>query len=149
MKRRGGRRRGTGAVTGGVAPEPSVPLLLVFQVDSLPPPGLQDLALRAIRLAVRPRRPGCIRRRHLLAIAQKPSAFGSVWEKVIGSGGLGPIIQGVGAGLSRAGLIRRPFTERAGQAPGTATTSTTLTIKPMFRQPWIDVILADSFAAQE
>ena len=37
----------------------------------------------------------------LAEAAPRPSAFGSVWEKVIGSGGLGPIIQGVGAGIGR------------------------------------------------
>ena len=37
----------------------------------------------------------------LADVAPKASAFGSVWDKVIGSGGIGPIIQGVGAGLAR------------------------------------------------
>ena len=39
------------------------------------------------------------------------SSFGSVWDKVVGSGGIGPIIQGVGAGLAR-GAEQKAITKR-------------------------------------
>ena len=37
----------------------------------------------------------------LAATPSRASAFGSVWKNVVGSGGIGPIVQGVGAGLAR------------------------------------------------
>ena len=46
-----------------------------------------------------------------LSASPKASAFGNVWEKIIGSGGIGPIVTGVGAGLAR-GAEQRAYTER-------------------------------------
>ena len=78
------------------------------------------------------------------AVAPKASAFGSVWEKVIGSGGIGPIIQGVGAGLAR-GADQKAITKRDDERRDSYDLDYT-PIKPMFRSP-SSTILSDSFAA--
>ena len=68
--------------------------------------------------------------------------FGSVWEKVIGSGGIGPILQGVGAGVGR-GLEQRSINKRDEERRN----SYDIDYKPItqiFRQSG-SRILADSF----
>ena len=67
-----------------------------------------------------------------LAMAQKPSAFGSVWDKVIGSGGIGPIIAGVGSGLAR-GAEQKAITQRDDERRDSYNIEYK-PIMPMFRQ---------------
>ena len=79
-----------------------------------------------------------------LAMAQKPSAFGSVWDKVIGSGGIGPIVAGVGSGLAR-GAEQKSMDKRYDERRDSYALDYT-PIKPMFRSP-SSTILSDTFAA--
>ena len=84
------------------------------------------------------------------AALPKTSAFGSVWEKVIGSGGIGPIIQGVGAGLAR-GADQKAITKRDDERRDSYALDYT-PIKPMFEQMFKTPgsrILADSFGEPE
>ena len=82
----------------------------------------------------------------LADVAPKASGFGSVWEKVIGSGGIGPIIQGVGAGLAR-GADQKAITKRDDERRDSYALDYT-PIKPMFKSPGA-AILADSFREPE
>ena len=80
-----------------------------------------------------------------LADAPRASAFGSVWEKVIGSGGIGPIIQGVGAGLAR-GADQKAMTKRDDERRDSYALDYT-PIKPMFRTPSSTILAQGSLAA--
>ena len=73
------------------------------------------------------------------------SAFGSVWENVIGSGGIGPIIQGVGAGLAR-GSEQSSIDKRDEDHRNSYDVEYT-PIKTMFRNSG-GRILADSFGEE-
>ena len=75
----------------------------------------------------------------------KASAFGSVWEKVIGSGGIGPIIQGVGAGLAR-GTDQKAITKRYDERRDSYDLDYT-PIQPMFKTPSSTILAQGSFGA--
>ena len=72
----------------------------------------------------------------------KVSAFSSVWGKVMGSGGIGPIIQGVGSGLAR-GAEQRSIDKRHEERRDSYNVDYT-PVKPMFRMSG-GKILAESF----
>ena len=80
-----------------------------------------------------------------MAVAQQPSAFGSVWEKVIGAGGIGPIIQGVGAGLAR-GAEQKAMTDRDDKIRDSYSVDYK-PIKPIFTKSGSSILASSSFAA--
>ena len=67
------------------------------------------------------------------------SMFGSVWDRVIGSGGIGPILQGVGAGVGR-GLEQRSIDKRHDERRDSYNVNYT-PISPIFRQSGSKILM--------